>query len=246
MRAATDMRSDFTRSGKPEPSAFSWCCASTSMAPGRMPMRRPWATPWRDMVAVRRHVFLAHALIEMPHAFGQVELAHVVQQRTGAQVEHLVVAQPEDAAHQQGNDGHVHRMRAGSVARVAAEQTDAHVTIDQHLVQQRARQVLGVPAGLLRFGDHPVLRATPGLASLVELALAKLRGGAVRRELIATLAFGSLRRRFLRSLRPRHRPATAHRRRRLAPAGAPVRSFRGSSAAASGPGCGSCRSAARA
>ena len=168
-RRATAARR-FSRSGKPLPSACSWCCASTSSAPGCQAHAPAVQHAVRHVVAVGRQVFLAEALVGMAQPLGQVDLADVVHQRADAQVEHLVVAQAEDAAHQQRDHGHVHGVRTGVVAGIAGEQADAHVAVDQHLVEQRARQVLGVAARLLGARDHAVLGRAPGVAGFVELA----------------------------------------------------------------------------
>ena len=89
-------------------------------------------------------------------------------------------------------------------------------------------------------------RRAPGLAGFVELALAQLGRGALRAELLAALAFGGLggglaaAARWPRRPWPRASSACGR-----GSAAAPARSSPGSSAAASGPGRGSCRSAAR-
>ena len=146
----------------------------------------------RHVIAVGAQIVLAEAFVGMAQPLGQVDLADVVHQCADSQVEHLVVAEAEHAAHQQRDDGHVHRMRAGVVAGIAGQQPDAHVAVDQHLVEQRTRQVLGVAPRLLGPREHAVLRGAPGMAGFVELLLAQLGRGALRTELLAALALGGL------------------------------------------------------
>ncbi len=137
------MRSTLSFCGKPEPSAISWCCAITSMAPADNPMRLPCATPRATCSRYSAWSAAAALWVGIAHPLGELELAHVVQQRTHAHVEHLALAEAEHAAHQQRDHRHVEGVRGGAVGLHLGQHADAQLAIDHHLAQQRTGQRLG-------------------------------------------------------------------------------------------------------
>ncbi len=153
------------------------------------------------MLAVQAHVGRRRMRVDMVHPIGQLQLADVVQQRADADVEHLALAEAEHAAHQHGNHRHIERVRRRSVALHLRQHADAHLAIEHHLVQQRARQPLGGLAGELRLPGHLLGSRLPRACRLVVLAGAHLVCFALGTQLLAALACALLLRRLVRRRR---------------------------------------------
>ena len=104
MRAAIVIRSLLSPAGKPLPSACSWCCAITALAPADSPIRRGLRDALRDVLAVEAQLVGREGLVAVAQARRQLELADVVEHRADADVDHVVGIEAEAAAHQQRDD----------------------------------------------------------------------------------------------------------------------------------------------
>ena len=107
----------------------------------------------------------------------QGQLAHVVHQRPHPQVHHLGPGQAQLARQQQRDDAHVHCMRGRAVAGGFAQHAHAGLAVHQHLVQQRAGELLGAFAGQVGLAGHGVVDAPQVAAGLAVLALAQAQRG---------------------------------------------------------------------
>ena len=147
-----------------------------------------------DVLLVDAHLVGREVVLAVAQARRQLELADVVQHRADAEVLHLLVAEAEAAAHQQRDDADVHRVHRRLVAGALGEHADAQVLLADHLVDDRARQRLGLLARLLRLAGNEVERVAAGARGLAVLARAALLGVALARELARPLGLGALRR----------------------------------------------------
>ena len=150
-----------------------------------------------DVLLVGAQLVGREVLLAVAQARRHLELADVVQHCADAEVLHLLVAEAEAAAHQQRDDADVHRVHRRLVAGALDEHADAQVLLAHHLVDDRARQRLGLVARLLRLAGNEVERVPAGVRRLAVLARAALFGVALAREL--ALPFG------LRALAPHGR-----------------------------------------
>ena len=105
-----------------------------------------------------RHV---EVIFTVAIAIRQLGLANVVQQGAHAQVEHVGLAQPEIATHEQRKHAHVDGMVADAVARRLAKQLDAHFLGTHHLDDQASGQALGDESRFGGFGRH-MIKDPPG------------------------------------------------------------------------------------
>nr|HET7859644.1 hypothetical protein [Caldimonas sp.] len=102
-----------------------------------------------------------------------------MEQRTDAEVLHLLLDEAEAAAHQERDDGDVHRVHRRLVAGAVDEHADAEVLLADHLLDDRARQRLGLRARLAGLAADEIERLLARPRRLGVLARAALLGGAL-------------------------------------------------------------------
>ena len=130
----------------------------------------------------------------------------------------------------------VHRVHRRLVAGALGQHADAQVLLADHLVDDRARQRLGLRARLLRLGGHEVERLAAGCAPPRVLARAALLGVALARELARRARPGRAAPHGRRRRRRCRRPAARRGRCRSASASPRPESLAASPATGSGPG----------